>query len=188
MASRVTEPRPSDSSPAAGAAAGTGGPAPSDKRRKGLSEKNRPLWLLIPGGFLMTIVILIPLAMGIWMSVIDLDQYSLRRWVSAEFIGIQNYIEAATSSDLLRSIWLSVSFAVISTLVTIPLGVAAAVVTQNAYRGRALVRSIFLIPYVLPSFVVASVWRTMLQPDGIVNVTLTNMGMDGGLWLNAGLG
>jgi len=77
-----------------------------------------------------------------------------------------------------------VSFAVISTLVTVPLGVAAAVVTQNAYRGRALVRSVFLIPYVLPSFVVASVWRTMLQPDGIVNVTLTNIGMDGGLWLN----
>jgi multiple sugar transport system permease protein len=184
MASSVTEPRPSDSSPVAGAAAGPGGPTPGDQRRKGLSEKNRPLWLLIPGGFLMTIVILIPLAMGIWMSVIDLDQYSLRRWVSAEFIGIQNYIEAATSSDLLRSIWLSVSFAVISTVVTIPLGVAAAVVTQNAYRGRALVRSVFLIPYVLPSFVVASVWRTMLQPDGIVNVTLTNIGMDGGLWLN----
>jgi multiple sugar transport system permease protein len=184
MASSVTEPRPSDSSPAAGAAAGPGGPTPNEKRRKALSEKNRPLWLLIPGGLLMTVVILIPLAMGIWMSGIDLDQYSLRRWVSAEFIGIRNYVEAATSSDLLRSIWLSVSFAVISTLVTIPLGVAAAVVTQNAYRGRALVRSVFLIPYVLPSFVVASVWRTMLQPDGIVNVTLTNMGMTGGLWLN----
>ncbi|ALV42784.1 ABC transporter permease [Pseudarthrobacter sulfonivorans] len=184
MASSVTEPRPSDSSPMAGEAAGPGETTPPGNRRKGLSERNRPLWLLIPGGLLMTIVILIPLAMGIWMSLIDLDQYTLRQWVSAEFIGIQNYIEAAVSSDLLRSIWLSVSFAVISTVVTIPLGVAAAVVTQNAYRGRAVVRSIFLIPYVLPSFVVASVWRTMLQPDGIVNVTLTNMGMDGGLWLN----
>ncbi|HET7140301.1 MAG TPA: sugar ABC transporter permease, partial [Arthrobacter sp.] len=145
MASSVTEPRPSDSSPAAGAVAGPGEPTPPGQRRKGLSEKNRPLWLLIPGGLLMTIVILVPLAMGIWMSLIDLDQYTLRQWVSSEFIGIKNYIEAAVSSDLLRSIWLSVSFAVISTVVTVPLGVAAAVVTQNAYRGRAVVRSIFLI-------------------------------------------
>ena len=31
----------------------------------------------------------------------------------------------------------------------------AALATQNAFRGRAVVRSIFLIPYVLPAFVVA---------------------------------
>ena len=61
---------------------------------------------------------------------------------------------------------------------------AAAVVTQNRYRGRALVRAVFLIPYVLPSFVVATVWRTMLQPDGIVNTLLTKVGIDGGLWLS----
>jgi len=77
-----------------------------------------------------------------------------------------------------------VSFAVLATIVTIPIGVAAAVVTQNSYRGRALVRGVFLIPYVLPSFVVATVWRTMLQPDGIVNQTLSHVGIDGGLWLN----
>jgi multiple sugar transport system permease protein len=184
MASSVTEPRPSDSSPAAGAAVRPGETTPPGKRPKGLSEKNRPLWLLIPGGLLMTLVILIPLALGIWMSLLDLDQYSLRKWISSDFIGVQNYVEAALTSDLLRSIWLSVSFALISTVVTIPLGVAAAVVTQNAYRGRAIVRSVFLIPYVLPSFVVASVWRTMLQPDGIVNVTMHQIGLGGGLWLN----
>ena len=45
-------------------------------------------------------------------------------------------------------------------------------------------RAVFLIPYVLPSFVVATVWRTMLQPDGIVNTTLAKVGIDGGLWLS----
>jgi multiple sugar transport system permease protein len=46
------------------------------------------------------------------------------------------------------------------------------------------VRAVFLIPYVLPSFVVATVWRTMLQPDGIVNTLLANVGISGGLWLS----
>lgn len=140
--------------------------------------------MLIPGGFLMVVVILVPLALGIYMSLIALDQYSLREWIGAPFVGLGNFGEAIASSDLLRSIWLSVSFAVIATVATIPLGVAAAVVTQNAYRGRAIVRSVFLIPYVLPSFVVATVWRTMLQPDGIVNIALSQMGIDPGLWLN----
>ena len=140
--------------------------------------------MLAPGGVLMTVVVLIPLALGLYISLIDLDQYTLRRWVSAPFIGLQNYVEAVTDTSMLRSVWISVSFAVISTVVTIPFGVAAAVVTQNAYSGRSVVRAIFLIPYVLPSFVVATVWRTMLQPDGIVNTTLAKMGLDGGLWLS----
>jgi multiple sugar transport system permease protein len=152
-------------------------------RRRGVTERQRPLWLLIPGGTLMTLVIGIPLLLAFYISLIDLDQYTLRRWLEAPFIGLDNFVEAF-ESGLLHSVWISVSFAVIATVATVPLGVAAAVVTQNAYRGRGWVRAVFLIPYVLPSFVVASVWRTMLQPDGIVNATLTRAGIDGGLWLS----
>ena len=143
----------------------------------------RPLWLLGPGGVLMTLIIGIPLVLAIWISLIDLDQYTLRRWVEAPFIGIGNFTESL-DAGLLNSIWISVSFAVLSTAVTVPIGIAAALVTQNAFRGRGLVRAVFLIPYVLPSFVVATVWRTMLQPDGIVNAWLAKLGVDGGLWLS----
>ena len=131
----------------------------------------------------MTVIILIPLLLAIYISLIDLDQYTLRRWLDAPFIGLQNFTEAF-QSGLPKSIWISVSFAVLSTIATVPFGVAAAVVTQNRYRGRAVVRAVFLIPYVLPSFVVATVWRTMLQPDGIVNTLLAKAGIDGGLWLS----
>ena len=56
--------------------------------------------------------------------------------------------------------------------------------TQNAFKGRAVVRSVFLIPYVLPTFVVATVWRTMFQPGGIVDNALNGIGIGAGLWLN----
>ena len=152
-------------------------------RRRGVTEQQRPLWLLAPGGLLMTVVIIIPLILAFYIALIDLDQYTLRRWLQAPFIGLDNFVEAF-QSGLLHAIWISVSFAVIATAATVPLGVAAALVTQNSYRGRAWVRAIFLIPYVLPSFVVASVWRTMLQPDGIVNTLLAKVGVAGGLWLS----
>jgi len=155
----------------------------SPRRRRGVTQQQRPLWLLTPGGVLMVLVVLIPLALAIYLSLLDLDQYTLRRWIEAPFIGLGNYAESL-DSGLLNSIWISVSFAVLSTAVTVPIGVAAALVTQNRYRGRSLVRAAFLIPYVLPSFVVASVWRTMLQPDGVVNAWLAKVGIDGGLWLS----
>jgi multiple sugar transport system permease protein len=131
----------------------------------------------------MVVVIILPLLLAAYLALIDLDQYTLRRWLAAPFIGLHNFAEAF-QSGLLHAVWLSVSFAVIATAATVPLGVAAAVATQNPYRGRAVVRAVFLIPYVLPSFVVATVWRTMLQPDGIVNASLSKVGVAGGLWLS----
>lgn len=172
---------------ASGAAASVAGPPPAGEskgRRKGMSERNRPLWMLIPGGALMIIIIIVPLILGIYMSTLNLDQYTLRRWISSPFIGVENFVEAVTSSPLLNATWLSISYSLLAMVVTLPLGIAAAVATQNAFKGRAVVRSIFLIPYVLPSFVVATVWRTMFQPEGIVDRGLGVVGIDAGLWLN----
>ena len=154
------------------------------RRRKNLSERDRPLWMLIPGGVLMTVIIVVPLLLGVYMSLLNLDQYTLRKWVSAPFVGVANYVEALTRSDLLHSVWLSLSYSVIAMAVTLPLGIAAAIATQNTFKGRGLIRSVFLIPYVLPSFVVATVWRTMFQPDGVITSTLHSLGIEPGLFLN----
>jgi multiple sugar transport system permease protein len=165
---------PAASVPAAG---------PAGRSPRPVSRRHRPLWLLAPGGVLMVLVIVLPLLLAGYLSLVDLDQYTLRRWLRAPFVGLANFTEAF-QSGLPHSIWISVSFAVVSTACTVPLGIAAAIATQNAYRGRGLVRAVFLIPYVLPSFVVATVWRTMLQPDGIVNTLLAKVGVTGGLWLS----
>ncbi len=160
------------------------GDRPARRRPKTVQERNRPLWLLLPGGILMVLVIVVPLIVAVVMSTLDLDQYTLQSWLQAPFIGLQNYVEAVAKSSLLHSIWISVSFAVIAAGVTLPIGVAAALATQNRFRGRGLVRSLFLIPYVLPAFVVGTLWRTMLQPGGVVDSVLGGMGIHTGLWLN----
>jgi multiple sugar transport system permease protein len=181
----VTPPRPLESVAPAAEATETGGPDSGGQRRRRMSsEKNRPLWMLIPGGALMVIIVVLPMLLGIYMSSLNLDQYSLRRWVSAPFIGAENFVEALTATPLIRAIWLSVSYSLVAMIITLPLGIAAAVATQNAFKGRGIVRSVFLITYVLPAFVVATVWRTMFQPGGIIDNALQGIGIDSGLWLN----
>jgi multiple sugar transport system permease protein len=140
--------------------------------------------MLIPGTFLLVVVVVVPLLVAVQISLLDLDQYTLRQWTDAPFIGFANYLEAVRDSPLPHAIWLSVSYATISAVVALPLGVAAALATQNRFPGRALTRSVFLIPYVLPAFVVGTVWRTILQPSGVANRWLDQVGVDGGLWLN----
>ena len=147
-------------------------------------RRQRPLWMLAPGGVLILVVIVVPLLVALWISLLDLDQYTIREWVHAPFLGVKNYVEAVTDSDLLHSVWLSVFYAVLVTVVTTPIGIAAALATQQAFRGRGLVRSVFLIPYILPAFVVGTIWRTILLPDGFANQTLGHVGIHPGLWLN----
>lgn len=140
----------------------------------------KPLWLLLPGGVLMALVIVIPLGTAAQISLLDLDQYTFRSWLGAPFVKLANYA-TALDSGLPHAIWLSVAYAVLVTAATVPIGLAAAVATHDRFPGRGLVRSVFLVPYVLPAFVVGTVWRIVLQPQGIANHLL---GTDGMLWLN----
>ena len=160
-------------------------PAPATEDVAGaparVTRRQRPLWMLIPGGLLTLIVIVVPLLTAAYISLTDLDQYTIREWIKAPFIGVGNYTEALTDSPLLHAVAISAGYAAIVTVITLPIGVAAALATQDKFRGRGLVRSIFLIPYVLPAFVVGTVWRVILQPDGVVNSWL---GLDSSLWLN----
>jgi multiple sugar transport system permease protein len=146
-----------------------------------VSRRQRPLWMLIPGALLTLVVIVVPLLTAAYISLTDLDQYTIREWLKAPFVGIGNYTEALTDSPLLHAVAVSAGYAAIVTVITLPIGVAAALATQDKFRGRGLVRSVFLIPYVLPAFVVGTVWRVILQPDGVVNSWL---GTDRALWLN----
>jgi multiple sugar transport system permease protein len=151
-------------------------------RRQGTSA-GRPLWLMLPGAALLFLVILAPLALAAWISLTDLDQFTLRDWLAAPFIGLDNYLEAWQSAGLLHSLWVSTSFSVLTTVIIAPIGILAALTVQDPFRGRAIVRSIYLIPYVIPSFVTAVVWRLILQPDGALNSVLASVGIDGGNWL-----
>jgi len=136
-----------------------------------------------PNLVLLFVVIVIPFALAVYISFIDLDQYTLRSFFSAAFIGLDNYKEAFATAGLLHSIWVSLTFSVLTTAVCLPVGLLAALAVNTPFRGRFLVRSLFLIPYVIPSFVTATVWRFILQPNGAANTLLAKIGVDGGQWL-----
>ena len=159
----------------------TGGPPP---RRRPLERRDRPLWMLAPGAVLTALVVLVPLVLVVYMSLTDLDQYTLRHWTEAPFIGFSNYAEALIESPLLSSIGISVSTAALVCVISLPIGVTAAIAMQNRFPARGLVRSLFLIPYVLPAFAVGAMWRTIFKPDGVANGVLGHLGLAGPLWLN----
>jgi multiple sugar transport system permease protein len=135
----------------------------------------RPMWLIWPSVFLLVVIIGIPLLIAIYISFLNLDQYTLRSWIQAPWVGLSNYVAALTAGNVigasaLASLGVSVAFSLLTTLLITPIGILAALTVNTQYRGRTLVRSLYLIPYVIPTFVTALVWRQMfLNGTGLVD-------------------
>jgi arabinogalactan oligomer/maltooligosaccharide transport system permease protein len=95
-----------------------------------------------------------------------------------ENVGFKNFSNVLTN-DTLRSGFLkiftwNVAFAVISVLSTFVLGMLLALLLNDPrLRGRALYRSMLILPYALPIFVTALVWSSMFNQDyGLINKLL----------------
>jgi multiple sugar transport system permease protein len=95
-----------------------------------------------------------------------------------EFVGLRNFQAVlgarATPQAFVNTLWWvggSIVFQVI-------LGTATAILLNQAFRGRALVRSITLIPWVVPGIVAATTWAWMFHTEfGIINYMLTAPGI-----------
>lgn len=106
-----------------------------------------------------------------------------------EVIGAENYTRILTNERIrdpfVRVFIWNIVFAVLSVLLTFALGLALANALQDdRIRGRAWYRSIYIIPYSIPPFISAIVWRGMLNDRfGQVNRVLDFFGIDGIPWL-----
>lgn len=78
-----------------------------------------------------------------------------------------------TAATTRRALWFSTWQAVVSTLCTLAVGLPAAYVfARYRFPGKRLLRTITLVPFVLPTLVVAAAWQALLGPRGFLNQLL----------------
>ncbi|WP_371784813.1 carbohydrate ABC transporter permease [Streptosporangium subroseum] len=118
-----------------------------------------------------------PLLLGLRMSLSSVNIAGS----NDDFVGFANYAEAFDDPRMWRSLWNTVLFTVLSTVPLVILGLVFALLVHNLRFMRWLWRLSFFAPFLLPSAVVAVLWRQMIyQPGfGLLNGTL---GTDS-LWL-----
>lgn len=115
-----------------------------------------------------------------------LDQ-SLAGW--KQVIGFDNYADILTNERIrapfLRVLAWNVVFAFMSVFMTFAMGLALALTLKNdGMRGRAIYRSIYIVPYAIPAFLSILVWRGLLNPDfGQINNMLEAVGLPAVNWL-----
>ena len=62
-------------------------------------------------------------------------------------------------------------------VVQLPFALGLAVLLNQRIRGRAILRLLFFLPFVLSEVITAVVWRLLLQPDGLADSTLEFVGL-----------
>ncbi len=94
------------------------------------------------------------------------------------FVGLDNYARMLSGTNFQRTLVTTTWFAVISVAAEMVLGVLAALLLNQQFRGRALLRALMILPWALPTVVNATLWRLIYNPEyGALNAALTQIGL-----------
>jgi len=100
------------------------------------------------------------------------------------FAGLTNFVTVLTDPALRSSVWTTVVLTVTVVLVSLVLGLAIALLLDRSFRGRGVVRTMMIAPFLVVPVAAALVWKhALLNPEyGLINGVLT------WLWRVFGLG
>jgi thiamine transport system permease protein len=83
------------------------------------------------------------------------------------------FADVLSDPSVLEVVWFTVWQAAASTVVTLVLGIPGAyVVSRFAFPGRQLLRAVVVVPFVLPTVVVATAFLALIGPRGVLGVDL----------------
>ena len=127
-------------------------------------------WLLVlPAAALIAALSLYPVAYGIWLSFYNKHAF----FPGEQFIGLANYAAVLADEEFWRSLRLGLIYSLSTIVLQLALGTAAALLLNEAFPLRGLVRAVTIFPYVVPTVVAIIIWKWLLNNQfGLVNYAL----------------
>jgi multiple sugar transport system permease protein len=111
-----------------------------------------------------------------WSALLSLQSKSPGQ--TAQFIGLANYVETFKDSAISDVVVNTIFYAVVSVILKTIIGLAMALVLNEAIPARNFFRSWLLLPWIAPVLVTALTWRWMFaETGGIINFVLMGLGL-----------
>ncbi|WP_044084475.1 carbohydrate ABC transporter permease [Bifidobacterium gallicum] len=140
------------------------------------------LVLSAPAIILFVGFVILPIILGAY--------YGLYQWkgfgspsTNGKFVGLQNYIIALKDPNFQAAIGHPLLIMIGSLVIQGPLAVLFALLLNQKFKGRALIRTLIFVPYVVSEVIVGTGWSLLLQKTGAVNQILTSIGLPAVDWL-----
>ena len=140
-----------------------------------LQHKLLPYFLLTPAFLLIAIFIFLPLFKAFYFA---FENYILTAPNERVCIGLGNFSKLLSD----ETFWLSLKNTIVWVLGSLAgqfvLGFALALLLQKPFRGRSLYRAIVFSPWAISGFLIAVIWKWLLNPQyGPVNALLMKTGL-----------
>ncbi|HEY9848340.1 MAG TPA: sugar ABC transporter permease [Leptolyngbyaceae cyanobacterium] len=139
-------------------------------------REQRTGWLLVlPAFILLLLVFAYPILRAFWLS---LYTQNLATQLQQVFSGLSNYQRMLDDGRFWQSMWNTTVFTTASVLLELILGIAVALVLNQAFKGRSIVRTITLMPWALPTAVMGVAWAWIFNDQyGVINDILRRLGL-----------
>ncbi|HKC07068.1 MAG TPA: sugar ABC transporter permease [Methylomirabilota bacterium] len=145
-------------------------------------------WLLVaPAVLAIVVVVALPLAYSLWLSFTDVNllraggaaielfgmRLPLYRWV-----GLKNYLQVFSDPLYWDSLWRTLYFVGAFVIEATLVGLGVALVLNERFPGRPLMRSLLLVPWSLSRIVVGLLWIGILDFEfGAFNGYMQRLGL-----------
>ncbi|MBW4662942.1 MAG: sugar ABC transporter permease [Chroococcus sp. CMT-3BRIN-NPC107] len=138
-------------------------------------EQNTAWIMLLPALLLLLLVFAYPIARAFWLS---LFTQNLGTKLQAEFSGLDNYVRMAGDGRFWQSFLTTSIFTTTSVLLELLLGMGIAIVLNQRFLGRSLVRTSAILPWALPTALIGLAWAWIFNDQfGVVNDILLRLGL-----------
>lgn len=133
-------------------------------RTKGISRILARVGFLTPGLGLLTLFVLVPILLTAWISLhrgAMSNSYDEMQWV-----GLKNYQTIFQQSTFTTSLLNVILYSLANLVIVLPLAILLGMfLYQSKIRGKAVLRALLFLPYMIPTVAVAIVWGYLYAPQ-----------------------
>ena len=131
-------------------------------------------WFMVPAMAILVRFLAYPLAKGVWMSLTD-----AKIGRAGVYVGLENYIELVFYDRVFfNATMFTIFYTAIASVVKFALGLYLALLLNNHLPMRSFIRSIILIPFIVPTVLSAiAFWWIFDAQFSIISWALKNMGI-----------
>lgn len=144
-----------------------------------LKRRLAPYGYLSPTGVLLVILMVTPIVMVVGYSLLD----GVITNKSPAFVGFDNYVEVLSDPVFLTAVRNTLVFTISSVIAHFGIGLGFALMLNSPLLGdrlKGLFRVLYVLPWLFTVAIVAVLWRLLLNPNGVVNYLLGELGITDG--------
>ena len=129
--------------------------------------------LVLPAVLYVLALLGFPLVLGVWYSLTDVTVVR-----DGRFVGLKNFVDAVRDPTFRLALRNTLIIATVATAAKITLSVALAFLLLGAFRGRSVLRTLFVLPWTIPIALSTIAWKWMFHSQfSVVNWLLLKFGL-----------